>query len=220
MVVTILVWNCDNVNHKWDQLLLLIEEFSPTLIFLQEAKLRRSEITDLNNRSKDYKFFALLPEDIAPTIKEKLKIATSPVKYGLLIGIRREDNTKVKLYDKIDNSHFIIERDGLILGNIYMPQRKLLLSKYGDALTSIQSSIDHNGPGKPIFLAGDWNLGATQGPGRHILVEEKISQYNLVKIEPDCTTNYNFCGAETRIDYAYHSPNLTVSLEPPHLTHV
>ena len=26
-------------------------------------------------------------------------------------------------------------------------------------------------------------------------------------------TNYNFCGAETTIDYAYHSPELKVTLE-------
>ena len=89
--MTILVWNCDNLNLKWDQLFILTEKLSPTLIFIQEAKLRRSEIMDLNNRSEKYKFYALLPENIVMSQKEKMKISSSQVKYGLVIGVLRDE---------------------------------------------------------------------------------------------------------------------------------
>ena len=137
--MTILVWNCDNLNLKWDQLFILTEKLFPTLIFIQEAKLRRSEIMDLNNRSEKYKFYALLPEDIVMSQKEKMKISSSQVRYGLVIEVLQDDTTRIKIYEKTDNSHYIIERDDIILGNIYMPQRKLGLIKYADALTSIKN---------------------------------------------------------------------------------
>ena len=105
--MTILVWNCDNLNLKWDQLFILTEKLFPTLIFIQEAKLRRSEIMDLNNRSEKYKFYALLPENIVMSQKEKMKISSSQVKYGLVIGVLRDDTTRIKIYEKTDNSHYI-----------------------------------------------------------------------------------------------------------------
>ena len=127
------------MNLKGDQLFILTEKLSPTLIFIQKAKLRRSEIMDLNNRSEKYKFYALLPEDIVMSQKEKMKISSSQVRYGLVIEVLQDDTTRIKIYEKTDNSHYIIERDDIILGNIYMPQRKLGLIKYGDALTSIKN---------------------------------------------------------------------------------
>ena len=70
----VLIWNIDNVNAKWDLLLLLIERYQPDLIFLNEAKLRKSELFDLNNKSQQYKFYSLLPEDVAKDHEEIMKI--------------------------------------------------------------------------------------------------------------------------------------------------
>ena len=98
--MTVLVWNIDNVNAKWDLLLLLIDRYKPDLIFLNEAKLRKSEIFDLNNKSNDYKFYSLLPEDVAKDHEEIMKITRKAVQKGLLIGTRRDDPTTIKVLPK------------------------------------------------------------------------------------------------------------------------
>ena len=56
-------------------------------------------------------------------------------------------------------------------------------------------------------------MGDTQGPARHNLIRDKMKKYSLKKLSPTVPTNYNFCGAETIIDYAYHTDNIEVSLE-------
>ena len=194
-------------------MLLLIDRYQPDLIFLNEAKLRKSELFDLNNKSQFYKFYSLLPEDVAKDHEEIMQITRKGVQKGLLIGTRRDDPTTIKVLPKTNNSHFMIIRDNIIFGNIYLPQRKLGSDLYEKGLDAIRASILQNRVGQHLFLVGDYNLGETQGPKRHKLIKESFKDMNLIKLEPDVPTNYNFCGAETTIDYAYHSPELKCDLQ-------
>ena len=64
------------------------------------------------------------------------------------------------------------------------------------------------------FLAGDFNVSLNQkkGPERVSLLEEMTNNAGLKKLSPLVTTNYNFCGSQTIIDYSYFSENIKVEL--------
>ena len=149
---------------------------------LQECKLRYSEIVDLNNKSEDYKFHTLLPEHVAKDFKEKLMLTTKKVEYGLAIGVRREDNTKIELLDRVDNGYFAMVRDGVLIMNIYLPQQGRGEDKLTQALAKIKPVLQEHS-GMETFLAGDFNVSLNQkkGPERVSLLEEMTNNAGLKK---------------------------------------
>ena len=146
-------------------------------------------------------------------------LTTKKVEYGLAIGVRREDNTKIELLDRVDNGYFAMVRDGVLIMNIYLPQQGRGEDKLTQALAKIKPVLQEHS-GMETFLAGDFNVSLNQkkGPERVSLLEEMTNNAGLKKLSPLVTTNYNFCGSQTIIDYSYFSENIKVDTTYPYVS--
>ena len=104
----------------------------------------KNQVNELAEKLPDYTIFTLLPEDILETMEQRLRVTRKRAKYGLLIAVRNDDPTHVKLLKKESNSYLAIERDGILIASIYMPQQGRGEKIFSTEMNKLSSCIEKN----------------------------------------------------------------------------
>ena len=213
MKLKIMSWNIEDIFLNWYMFVLLLDRFKPSLVFLQETRLYTHQINELSERLPGYTIFTLLPQDLLETMEKRIKFSKKRAVYGLVVAVRDDDPTHIKVLKKDSNSYLAFIRDGIMMASIYMPQQGRGVKAFSMEMNKLASCIEKNCGNNQLFLMGDWNLSKKHKRQRHEVFDSVTEPWDIVTTKPDTHTNVNFCGSKSCLDWVSHSQDIEVTLE-------
>ena len=185
-------WNVDDIFLNWFLLILLLDRFKPSIVLLQEVRIYTNQINELAEKLPDYTIHTLLPEDLLDTMEQRLRVTRKRAKYGLVVAVRNDDPTHVKLIKKDSNSYLAIERDGMIIASIYMPQQGRGEKVFSAEMNKLAASIEKHRGNNQLLLFGDWNLSSKHKKSRQDIFDKIVDPWDIMVTKPDSYTNLIF----------------------------
>ena len=185
-------WNVDDILLNWFLLILLLDRFKPSIVLLQEVRIYTNQINELAEKLPDYTIHTLLPEDLLDTMEQRLRVTRKRAKYGLVVAVRNDDPTHVKLIKKDSNSYLAIERDGMIIASIYMPQQGRGEKVFSAEMNKLAASIEKHRGNNQLLLFGDWNLSSKHKKSRQDIFDKIVDPWDIMVTKPDSYTNLIF----------------------------
>ena len=182
----------DDIFLNWFLLILLLDRFKPSIVLLQEVRIYTNQINELAEKLPDYTIHTLLPEDLLDTMEQRLRVTRKRAKYGLVVAVRNDDPTHVKLIKKDSNSYLAIERDGMIIASIYMPQQGRGEKVFSAEMNKLAASIEKHRGNNQLLLFGDWNLSSKHKKSRQDIFDKIVDPWDIMVTKPDSYTNLIF----------------------------
>lgn len=190
-----LQWNCNGFFSRLNELKMLINEYDPLVICLQETHLKESQNVSLRNMNV-YRN----DEDIAAGDRER----------GVLIGVRNDifsERVNVRTSLRLIAVRVRFPKNVTIV-NVYFPPSIPLDEK------EIESALSQiNGP---MIFVGDvnarneiWGSDSTDNRGK--LVEEVMNKFSLIPLNDSTPTHLSTLGTLSQINLTAVSPEISTN---------
>ena len=187
-------YNIEGIQKHLETAAEIMDEFEPSMMFLQETKVHYHEETHISNKLGIKRPFWLNSPDLyTDSFTDRLEVTKREPIHGTGIILDRDvAGVTPKMYENTSHRFQHMRLAGANYINVYMPTRDTKAEgreKLEQAFSDL-SNILAPLKGEPVAIIGDLNLSEKHDQARKKLFREFFREHDLTLHTPAAATNY------------------------------